>query len=365
MEIKRLAARLLLLAALASTAAQAHEKPATMSSEGELPNATDNTSQTGPNASPPGPNKPPPGATSTPTGTTTAPTVVTPPPPQCRLLRVAEMDLATQTNGTVTVPAKFEGQPGQMLIDTGGIVSAIADTLAIKLRLPGRDLQGGRFELMGGVKMNTVAYLKHFSLGDMPGDDVTLLVAPYTALNNDTTGILAPDIMSHYDVELDFAAAKFRMFDHDHCPGQVVYWTHEPFAAVPFKLDQGNHMEIELVIDGKEMTAAVDTGAERSTMTMDAFEDIFGYRAKSDPAMKVVGHISINGTEPAPIYRYPFKTMTFEGIQVLNPNVEIVEGDRFDPGGPKLVLGIETLRQLHMFIDYSEGYLFLTAAEAR
>jgi len=330
-EVKRTLLGAALLLALALPA-QAGEKPATSDSDGKTPPSI------------PG---------------------VAPPPEACRLLRVAEMDLTTQTNGEVTVPARIDGQPGQMLVDTGAIMSVIADTLAIKQRLRGMKLTEGRFELMGGVRLTTIAQVDHFTLGDMPAGSVLMLVAPYSSMDSDITGILGADIMTHYDVELDFSAAKFRLFDRDHCPGRVVYWTHEPYAEVPFTRDSGNHMQVQIVLDGKTMVAAIDTGAERSTMTMDDFEDIFGYRAKKDPAMKVEGRASINGTDSTTLYRYPFQALTFEGIQVQNPNIEIVEGDRFDLGAPKLVIGIETLRQLHMYIAYGEQKLYLTAAEAR
>jgi predicted aspartyl protease len=342
MEMKRLG--LMLVAVLALTAARAGEMPATMSSEGVPP--ADESQGEGNNAAP-------------------APAAEGK-PVQCRLLRMAEMELTTQINGTVTVPATFENEPGQMLVDTGAVMSGIVDTLAIKLRLNGHEITGARFELMGGVRMTTMAQVRRFSLGGMPANGIILIVAPYSALNNDTSGILGADVMAHYDVELDFAAATFRLFSREHCPGQVVYWTHQNYAEVPFKRDADNHMLIDVVLDGKTITAAVDTGAERSTMTMDDFESIFGYRAKSDPRMQTLGHVSINGTESSTISRYPFQAMTFEGIQVQNPNIAIVDGgDRFDPGKPKLVLGIETLRQLHMYIAYGEQKLYLTAAEAR
>jgi len=281
----------------------------------------------------------------------------------CQLPMVADMELLTHTNGTVSVPVKFGDQPGQMLVDTGAVMSVITDTLAIRQRLMGFTLGRGRFELMGGVKMTTLAQVPRFSLGNMDAGGAMLLVAPYTAIGRDISGILGVDIMAHYDVELDFAAAKFRLFARGHCPQHVVYWTRDPIAAVPFTRDADNHMRIEITLDGKPMLAAVDTGAERSTMTMDDFEEIFGYQAKRD--LKTIEQVSVNGTERTTIYRFPFQAMTFEGIQVQNPNIDILDGDRFDPGEPKLILGIETLRQLHMFIANGEQRLYLTSAEAR
>ncbi len=357
MEMRRALAALTLLAALALPGAQAQDSPAAAGSDDASP--TEAQSPGDKDGAAPGDK-----GGAAPSGKDDAAPAGKPAGP-CRLGRLTEMELSTQVNGTVTVPVTIDGQPGQMLVDTGAVTSAIADTLAIKLRLPGQQFRGELFELMGGVKMNTVVRAKAFSLGGLPPVPASLVAVPYSAISRNIVGILGANIMDRYDVELDFAGGKFGLFDPDHCPGQVVYWTHQPYAAVPFKLDSNNNMEIELTLDGKTITALVDTGAERSTMTMADFEDIFGYRAKSDPRMKVVAHVSINGTETTAIYRYPFQAMTLEGIQVQNPNIEIVDGDRFDPGAPKLVLGVETLRQLHMYIAYGESTLYLTAAEAR
>lgn len=283
----------------------------------------------------------------------------------CHLYRVTQMDLTTERDGLVSVPATVNGQTIQMLVDTGGGVSLVADTLAIRQRLRGYKLSRGGFELMGGVRMDTLALVDQFRLGDMPASPVMFLVAPWNTMNTDISGVLAPDIMAHYEVEIDFAAARLALYTQQHCAGQVVYWTKEPFARVPFQIDRLHHMLINVLLDGKPVLAAIDTGADRTSMTLDAFEDIFGLR-KSDPNLKVVtSHASINGTAETSIYTYPFKTLVLDGVTVTSPSVDIIEGDRFDPDGPKIVIGVQTLRQLHMFIAYDEQTLYLTPAEAR
>src|SRR5262249_34665990 len=150
-----------------------------------------------------------------------------------------------------------------------------------------------------------IAHLPKFSLGNMEADGAYMLVAPYYAIGREITGILGADAMARYDVELDFASARLRLFARGYCAGRVIYWTHDPVAAVPFTRDNGNHMQIQIMLDGKPMLAAVDTGAERSTMTMDDFVSIFGSDAKKQ--LETIEQVSVNGTERTTIYRFPFQ----------------------------------------------------------
>jgi hypothetical protein len=190
-----------------------------------------------------------------------------------------------------------------------------------------------------------------------------MLVAPFTALHNDNIGVLAPDIMSNYDVELDFAGGKFNLFNPSTCSASPIYWTKEPVAAVPFDFDRDGHIMIPIELDGVHMTAGIDTGADRSTMTLGVFEDLF-HKKSGDPGLMLVQEVLINGRR-SKIYRYTFQAMTFEGIEVQQPNIDMVPSNGFGGDGPKIILGVETLRQLHMYIAYKDRMVYFTAAEAR
>ena len=50
------------------------------------------------------------------------------------------------------------------------------------------------------------------------------------------------------------------MFLPDHCPGQVVYWTHE-FVPIPIRLMNGGHIILPVTLNGVETHAMLDTGA--------------------------------------------------------------------------------------------------------
>jgi predicted aspartyl protease len=270
--------------------------------------------------------------------------------------------LTTEADGEVSVPVTVDGHGGLMLVDTGGMQTILGETVATQLQLP---ISSGvnRFVLFGGIRLGQVATPHVFELGGMTAHDMPMIVAPFTALHNDDIGVLAPDVLSNYDVEIDFAGGKFNLFNPSECSAAPIYWTREPVAAVPFEFDRDGHIMISIQLDGIQMKAGVDTGADRSTMILNRFEDLF--RKKSDdPGLVPFQDAVINGRRTK-IYRYTFQTMTFEGIQVQRPNIDMVSSDGLGGEGPDIILGIETLRQLHMYIAYKDKMVYFTAAEAR
>jgi predicted aspartyl protease len=284
-------------------------------------------------------------------------------PQACTLPRIASLDMQTETSGLVTVPVTVDGVQGRWTVDTGNTGSMIATTIAVP-----RKMQIGAYlvpsVMMGGVPIRGFAIAPSVDFAGMHAGNVQLALAPESVLDNDTIGMLGPEIMAHYDMDFDFAAGKLNVFSQAHCPGKVIYWTTGIFAQVPFKLDPSGHITIPVTLDGKTMTAVVDTGAQGSTMSLDTVKSIFGIDMKN-PALKPLGDIGINNMSPTAAYRYPFGTLTFEGVQVGSPNITIFKDTGFGKDAPDLVLGIETLRQLHLYIAYGEGNIYLTPAEQR
>jgi len=58
----------------------------------------------------------------------------------------------------------------------------------------------------------------------------------------------------------------------------------------------------------------------------------------------------------APVFNYPFKTLSFGNITVENPNIEVISDKVWDQDD--LLLGVSILRQLHVYVAYrKESYI--------
>ena len=271
---------------------------------------------------------------------------------KCELKLVDSLALETESSGAVTIPVMIDNRPARLLIDTGAPFSILDTSFARTLGHEPSFFQPGTFfGMVGGYKLRQSVAVDSLSVGRLK------------AMTSSAMGTLGSNVLAAYDVELDFAAQKMNMFTQDHCPGQVVYWTNDAYAQVPMTLNRDQHITIPVTLDGKNVTAIVDTGAYRSYMTLDIASDLFGFDENS-PGLKKVGDTKLNNVAAATLYRYPFQSLTFQDVAVRNPDIEISKEGKSTPGMPQLVVGLGILRQLHMYVAYRERMLYLTPAAA-
>ena len=285
----------------------------------------------------------------------------TAPPVPCQLGRAASLDTVTTAEGMIAVRGSVNGHDENFLIDTGGVGGTLGFASAFQSRLtPQRAAMSDRF--VGGTTLDYGANVARFAVGPLSYPNMWFSIAPDRMLPADLVGSIQPHIWNDLDVEIDFLNGKLNMFLEKQCPGHVVYWTHDAFAAVPMKVYPGGHISVMATLDGKPIEAFIDSGAQRSTMSLTMARTLLGIDEKN-PALKQLGTTSINYLVPAKTYRYPFQTVNLEGISIRNPDVLIVDTGP-DAHEPPFILGIGALRQLHLFIAYDEKVLYLTAAEA-
>jgi predicted aspartyl protease len=284
---------------------------------------------------------------------------------KCQLLEIASIDMSTGADGSVSVPMKISGHEANMLVDTGGMFSTITSAVSDEI--------GQRRQTINIVDQNTSkiiyydgAIIRQFvnadsiQLGNLSAARMTLFIMPEGMLSPPYGGTLAPDIMRRYDVDFDFAKGKFNLFSPEHCEGQVVYWTQGPFAKIPMILDDTAHVDVTVLLDGKELRAELDTGSARSVMRLPSAKSFFDLDEKSAD-MKVV-----EGSGKDTEYRHPFHALTIGDIQVVNPDIVIMPDNRTWSGGAvPLILGMGILRQLHLYLAYREQAVYATAAETR
>lgn len=272
-----------------------------------------------------------------------------------------------------TVPVTVNGAPKHFLLDTGGAFTQIS---------------------METVKaMNLTVLPSRFEMYDMYGNKspgqviVDIAVGPLTAARNETLisslggmdGIFAPDFMQNYDIEIDFAARKLNYFLTDHCDGHVIYWPHGVVAVVPFhgwNAHSKSQMSVPVTLDGHEMTAVVDTGAGNSTLDASTAHALFDLGPDSPGAVP----LGTMGSDSHKVFGYTFKMLSIGGITINNPRLAVVPelmGKKtkddiaadshirvrreLENMEPTMLIGMNTLRKLHLYIAFKEQKLYITA----
>lgn len=275
-------------------------------------------------------------------------------PQSCQLARFSILPLTTLPDGRFTVPGVANEQSFNFLVDTGGAVMTLSNDKAYSLGLLVAKA-GGELRGVAGTKSSAIAFVDNFSLGLMQGKNVPFYIDD--RLPSGADGTLSPDIMKHYDVEIDPARGNINLFSPKHCPGKVVYWTSGGYVALPMSVVSGGHIEIQVMVDGKKVNALLDTGAVSSIVSLGVLRAL-GITEKS-PDLKPVG----DKNSSYQLYNYPFKLLDFDGITVTNPLIQVAS-DNFLPRGTDMLIGVSILRRLHLYIAYGEEKLYITPAMA-
>jgi predicted aspartyl protease len=279
----------------------------------------------------------------------------------CTLQRILKLDMSTTRDGHVSVPMTIGGKTVRMLVDTGGVYSMLTPPMVAELGLRPQIIPLSRFRQYGGFTIDHYVAAHDIALGGLHGAKLDMLVMPEHGYAPDTDGLLAPDIMRGYDADFDFANATFSLFSKDHCEGHVVYWTHDPYGVVEIRMNDAGQIIVPVLLDGKEIRAMIDTGAWHSAASLETVEDEFNIDEKNPDL-----HL-IPGENPAhPRYRYPFKTLSFQSVTINNPDLALVPDSQSKQpyDAPKILLGINVLKRLHIYVAYGEHKLYVTPVDA-
>ena len=255
----------------------------------------------------------------------------------------------------------LNGQPRELSVDTGSDISSITNEAALELGVKQFHTEnGGAF--LNNVTIDRYGFLDSLAFGAVHTTGKwPVLIIPDKVVPNTISGLIGANIMQPYDVELNFFRGKLNFFAPNKCPAPV-YWA-KAYARMAMTIDSNQHISVEAKLDGKTVTVILDTGASNSIMSLDVARDLFGW-SDNDPRMKPVTEENFNGGGSADVYLFPFQSLTFEGVTVNNPKIQMVPREHFMQHDKSIVVGLNVLRQLHLLIAYPDNTLYLTPAEA-
>jgi hypothetical protein len=293
----------------------------------------------------------------------------------------------------VLVPATINGQPEKMLFSTAGGVTTINQKTVEALNLDTMHTGARLLDAGGNASEQYVGV--DFKLGDLENKDIQFMITPNPEAggSNETAGVLAIDIMSHYDVELDLSEGKINLFSQKHCDGHVIYWHPAAVAVLPITLEkprevtiQGHlrpiarravHIWVDIMLDGKPFRAAINTGTARSTISEKAAKYVLDVSSDSPGAVKLPPMNGGSGPQP---FGYAFKTLTFDSVTVTNPHMVVVPDligskdpdntintdsrvhRQYDDLGADITIGMDVLKKLRTYIAFGERKLYVTPA---
>jgi predicted aspartyl protease len=290
------------------------------------------------------------------------------------LKQVNAVDLVA-VPGRALVPVSINGIPKLFLLDTGGDVTQISGEVADELKLAKLDSNLKLLDMYGHAS-NKMVRIENFMLGRMHGENVNMAIQPNPDFGKGTryVGLFGPHMMGRYDVDIDFGTYKMNYFSPDHCPGHVVYWPHAALGVTPMTF-RNRHIRLPVKVDGKELTAEIDTGASNTTMTATAAKRLFDIVPESP------GNVPLNAQGMVAAFGRVFSALDFEGVTVTNAHIVIVPdlvGSKDPNNGQQtgsrakkvdddvdradMLIGMNVLRKLHLYIAFDERKLYVSEA---
>jgi hypothetical protein len=215
---------------------------------------------------------------------------------------------------------------------------------------------------LGGKSAKHFVTVNSFKLGKMEATNFDL-VADASPGGSDYDGILVPDPLRNFDVEIDYANKTMTLFEPHACEGLAVYWT-QAYPSLPIRITDSGHARIDVTLDGKEMEAILDTGAELSPMAAREAGHLFDINPTTEEGTKAETLVGGQGGELTS-YAYGFKTHSLGATTLNHPTIVLYDGyNTLRTEGAFLVLGVSELHFLDIYLAYHERQVSLSAADA-
>jgi hypothetical protein len=269
--------------------------------------------------------------------------------------------MGTLSDGVVYIPVGIGGHQLNFSVATNEQFSWINMSSASGLSLPREPITAYGLAVES-TRLHDYAIADPIKLGNVSGR-MRLVVVPDNYATSDVSGELSSDFLKNYDVEFDFAKNRFNLYLPDHCEGGVVYWTRDAASRVPAQISAWGVVSFDAELDGKSVRAMLATGSRESTLLVSENEAKFGDQASEWKLIKSEPHVPEWRNGHVTTYEHVFNSLSLEGIAVANPGITI-KSIGWLTVKPQLYIGMDIVRQLHLYIAYKEGNLYVSAAGA-
>ncbi len=263
------------------------------------------------------------------------------------------------------VVVKINGRPARALIDTGAASSLLSEAAARRMGLtlrPAAARMGG----MGGAFETYVVDVKlNLAGADTP---VRMLAGGRTS---DVDLLIGDDLLHVFDVEFDLAHGIVRLMKGQGCRDvDMPYWA-DGYSEAPLlrpSQDGDDHFVTPVRLNGREVRAYLDSGAEASLATLAAARRAGVAVAASAPTARGRGL----GPGQVAISFAPLQSFEIGGERIANTRLsfgDVFAGDTYEKTGSHLpqrmavedmLLGADFLAAHRVMLSPSHHKMFFT-----
>jgi len=277
----------------------------------------------------------------------------------CGLTRIAQMPL-TPLGQHYAVMVTINDVARPMMVDTGSEVTLLKASFVNEFNLK-PDNSGSRARRVAGVGQTTGdahpnVIASTMAFGDLVYRDRSTVVATMDSGNtpeNDAIGLLGDDILSQFDVELDFPSQKLTFYRAYGCYGTFLPWS-GGYTAVPFEHKQAK-IAFDVILNDERTRAIVDTGNNGSFVSRSA-SALWGVSPSEITSTTGRAQSPLNRGEAMPIDAYSFDKIKIGGDEFVGKQMGVIDVD-FPLASANI--GLDYWAKRKIWISYGNKWMFI------
>ena len=274
----------------------------------------------------------------------------------CQIAKFADFPARISANH-ILIPVGIDGAEQLFILDTGAQNSTVTPEFvqSAKLETTGRKtrIQGvGAITVTADVAVPTMS-LGGFVIHNTAMATAALMQPPAPAPR--AVGLLGQSILQAFDMEIDLPHGRVALYSTKHCADGFLPWA-PPFSVSQLTMtNQG--IIAPALLDGKHLTALIDTGAAR-TILSDGGLEYFGVSIQTvlkDPAIPVNGA----GARTIEMHLHRFSKLSIGGASIDRPLLVVGELGT----DARMLIGLDFLMNFRVWISNGTGHIFFAPPE--
>jgi predicted aspartyl protease len=274
----------------------------------------------------------------------------------CGASRLGEITVATLRNAPL-VTLSANGVPVTLLLDTGAEWTILTPAAAKRVGAETPRIEFQRqIRGIGGSLGTREVELRSFTAGETAIPWRRVRVAQVNTpgvFSGPLDGVLGADTLSSFDVDLDLPHHRLVFYTKQTCPGATPVWS-QPFTTLAVGRSPSNHLFFPVMLDGRRISALIDTGAQVSVLSTRGALAVGVTEAAlaRDRATVTLGATA----ERVNSRMHRFSRLEVGGETLHGP--EFVVAD-FRLSDADVVLGIDFLSSRRLWLSYGSQQIFL------
>jgi predicted aspartyl protease len=290
----------------------------------------------------------------------------------CMLDVVADLPVH-EDHGRLMTRANINGQPANMIFDTGSDVTLLTPDGAKRLGLSKQNAYASTLSGIGGSRKAIPFQADAIRVGVLHGDDWGLEVADIRLgeLGAKPDGLLGAELFRRYDIDLDLAGGDVRIFYAEHdCSAPSAYLTGPlhmvPLEStirpgVPISLDMLSYITVHVKIGGQSLVALIDSGSMENLVFASGAAKLKWTQGDAGVGKERmsggIGPAVVRGRERV-ISALSIGDVRLENVPVTATEMAIA------PSGADMILGLPFLQRVHVWVSHSSAHVILQAPPA-